>query len=190
MYWKRVIKGIVIFFKILEFKGLWGEGTVITVISVSAFLWHIFQDKASTLFTKSVWKLLKKNAITVKKDAILVSGGHSGTPSNPFICPISSQIHLLLQGMDTEEFHHFSQYVYIISVLGLIVKFTDIMEARYNMISFSLLRLSPSKLVVICFVLFVWPSGSQTLLCRRATWGIFFLIHRECWTPSPDFLIQ
>ena len=42
---KRVTKGIVIFFKIPEFRGFWGEGTMIRVISVSAFLGHIFQDK-------------------------------------------------------------------------------------------------------------------------------------------------
>lgn len=96
------------------------------------FLGTFSKIRFPTLFTKSHWKLLKKNAITVKKDAILVSGGHSETLSNLFLCPISSQVHLLLQGMDTEEFHHFSQYVYIVSILGLIAKFADTVEARYQ----------------------------------------------------------
>ena len=60
-----------------------------------------------------------------------------GILSDPFFVSLSSQIHLTLTRniipcyyVDTEEFHHFSERVYILSILGLIFNFTDVFEAR------------------------------------------------------------
>lgn len=162
---------------------------------MSAFLWHISQDKAPTLlsYQKSL-KTTVENEYNCEEGCLYeVTIGHAGTLRDLSSCPSCDQFYLPLQGVDTEEFYHFFQSIYISSILGLIFKFTEVIEAsKHKFFEFILpVVLHPYRNLcsltdfVLPLSLIQWFSN---FIVQQSHLKGF--LNTECWALSPDFLFQ